>query len=468
MNRIVRKPELLAPAGDLEKLKIAIKYGADAVYLGGTNFGLRANATNFTLEELEEGINFAHNYGKKVYVTVNIVLHNKEIEGLIEYLKNLERINVDAIIVSDPAIIKIARENTSLEIHLSTQQSCLNIESAKFFKSEGISRIVLARECNKDDIKQIIDNVNIEIECFIHGAMCASYSGRCVLSNFLTARDSNRGGCSQICRWDFDLLDENKNEIKGEMPFTFCTKDLSMLSHIPEMIDMGITSFKIEGRMRSIYYIATVVSTYRKVIDEYLNNPKEYTYNILNEKILRNCANRDSVPQFFNNKYDSTCSYYNGRVEVSNQDFLGIVLDYNEDAKEFSKKHLNEFDLVLCNPPYFKIEDKSSFNESYEKKVARHEVLFNLEDLCDCCKKVLKDNGNLCIVHRTDRLMEILETLRKYNLEPKRVRFVYPNSKKISDLVLIECALNGKSGLKMELHLLLETNSITGNLMLRM
>ena len=163
------------------------------------------------------------------------------------------------------------------------------------------------------------------------------------MSNFLTNRDANRGGCSQICRWDFDLLDQNKNEIKGEMPFTFCTKDLSMLKHIPEMIDMGITSFKIEGRMRSIYYIATVVSIYRKVIDDYINNKESYTYDIENEKILRNCANRDSVPQFFNNIYDSTCSYYNGRVEVSNQDFLGIVLDYDEVNKIATIEQRNYF-----------------------------------------------------------------------------------------------------------------------------
>ena len=194
----------------------------------------------------------------------------------------------------------------------------------------GVSRIVLARECTREDIKEIIDNVDIEIETFIHGAMCAGYSGRCVMSNFLTNRDANRGGCSQICRWDFNLLNENKEEIKGDMPFTFCSKDLSMVRYIPDMIDMGITSFKIEGRMRSLYYIATVVSIYRKIIDEYCTNRDTYTYNKEYEDILRRCANRDSVPQFFNGVYDSSCSYYNGRIEASNQDFLGIVLDYDK------------------------------------------------------------------------------------------------------------------------------------------
>ena len=268
---------------------------------------------------------------------------NIKLSDLITYLKELESINVDAIIVSDPAIIKAARENTNLEIHLSTQQSCLNVESAKFFKSEGISRIVLARETTKADIKMILDNVDVEIETFIHGAMCASYSGRCVLSNFLTARDSNRGGCSQICRWDFDLKNDKDEYFKGEKPFTFCTKDLSLLKHIPEMIDMGISSFKLEGRMRSIYYVATIVSVYRKVIDEYCSDPLHFEYNKEYEKILRNCANRDSVPQFFNGIYDESCQYYNGRVEVSNQDFLGIVLGYDKETREIILEQRNYF-----------------------------------------------------------------------------------------------------------------------------
>ena len=272
------KPELLAPAGDLERLKIAILYGADAVYVGGPALGLRANAINFTFEELEEGCEFAHSHNARVHVTVNIALHNKEIEQVKDYLIKLEEIGVDAIIVSDPAIIKLAKENTKLEIHLSTQQSTLNRMACKHWKKEGVTRIVLGREAGKEDIKDIIDNVDVDIECFIHGAMCASYSGRCVLSNFLTARDSNRGGCSQICRWDFDLLGDNK-KIQGEKDFTFCTKDLSMLKVLPEMIELGITSFKIEGRMRSIYYVATIVNIYRKAIDEYFDNKENYKYN---------------------------------------------------------------------------------------------------------------------------------------------------------------------------------------------
>ena len=337
MDRI----ELLAPAGDLERLKIAFLYGADAVYVGGDLFSLRANADNFSLDELKEGVKLAHSLGKKLYVTVNIVMHNKELSHILDYLLELDKIGVDAIIASDPAIIDLALKKTNLCVHLSTQASTINREAALFWKNLGVSRIVLARECSRDDIQDILDNVDIEIECFVHGAMCSSYSGRCVLSNYLTNRDANRGGCSQICRWDFDLLDSDFNEIKGEKPFTFCTKDLSMLQYVPDMIDMGITSLKIEGRMRSLYYVATVVDIYRRVIDSYYHDKENYAYNKKYEDILTRCANRDSVPQFFNGKYDSSCSYYNGRMEVSNQDFLGVVLDY--DGKFLTIEQRNYF-----------------------------------------------------------------------------------------------------------------------------
>ena len=324
------KPELLAPAGDLERLKWAIDYGADAVYFGGPGFGLRANATNFTFDDIDEAVKYAHERKKRVYVTVNIVLHDKEAKELEEYLIKLESLGVDAIIVSDPAVIKLAHEKTDLEIHLSTQQSTLNKKAVQFFKNEGVTRIVLGRETSKEEIKEIIASTDIEIECFIHGAMCAGYSGRCVLSNFLTTRDANRGGCSQICRWNFKLLDEKLNQIKGEQDFSFCTKDLSMIECIPEMIDMGIASFKIEGRMRSIYYIATVVSIYRKVIDEYWNNKENYEYNKEYKRVLDNCANRASTVQFFDGNSNYECQYYNDTHEASNQDFLGVVLDYQD------------------------------------------------------------------------------------------------------------------------------------------
>ena len=340
--------ELLAPAGSLESLKWAILYGADAVYVGGPSFGLRANALNFSLEELEEGIQFAHQKNKKVYVTVNIVMHEKETKELETYVIALEQVKADAIIVSDPAIIAFAKKHTSLELHVSTQQSTLNYLGASFLKKIGASRIVLAREATKEDISDIMKHVPIEIETFIHGAMCASFSGRCVLSNYFTARDSNRGGCSQICRWDFDLLEDGE-KIEGEKPFTFCTKDLSMIEKIPEMIELGISSFKIEGRMRSIYYIATVVSAYRKVIDAYYE--KRLTKELIQQekKVLDRVANRESTVQFFDGYYGKDCQYYNGRFELSNQDFLGIVLEYDEKKNKKKIEQRNYFkvgDLV--------------------------------------------------------------------------------------------------------------------------
>ena len=338
--------ELLAPAGDLERLKIALLYGADAVYIGGSLYSLRANATNFNLDEIKEGVEFAHKLNKKVYVTVNIVLHNKELKNIKNYLKQLDNIGVDAIIVSDLTIIKEALDNTNLEVHLSTQASTLNSESALFYKNLGVKRIVLAREMTYEEIKEIRKNVDIDIECFIHGAMCASYSGRCVLSNFLTNRDANRGGCAQICRWDFKLLDNNKNNIQGDKDFTFCSKDLSMIEHIKEMIDLGIKSFKIEGRMRSVYYIATVVKCYREAIDNYYKG----IYDVSNyKKILDKVANRDSCVQFFDGNSDYNCNYYNGRVEISNQDFLGLVLDYKDGIATIEQRN------------YFKKGDKVKF-----------------------------------------------------------------------------------------------------------
>lgn len=353
-------PELLAPAGDIERLKYALIYGADAVYIGGPLLGLRANAINFSFDEIKDACEFAHSLNKKVYVTVNIVLHNKELKAVLDYLKKLEECNVDAIIVSDLTIVKLALEHTKIPVHISTQASSMNVETAKFYKELGCERIVLARECSKEEISAIKDNVDIELECFIHGAMCAGISGRCALSNLFTGRDANRGGCAQICRWDFDLLSENKEIIKGEKEFTFCAKDLSMLKYIPDMIDQGITSFKIEGRMRSIYYIATIVNTYRKVIDSYLSDKENYKYNPEYEKILRNCANRDSVPQFYNGVNDSTCGYYNGRVEVSNQDFLGVILDFDKESHLATVQERNLFKVgdkaIIFGPNHEDIE----------------------------------------------------------------------------------------------------------------
>ena len=354
MNKI----ELLAPAGDLERLKWAFRYGADAVYLGGEKFSLRSMAKNFTLDEIKEGVEFAHNLNKKVYVTVNIVFHEDDIEDLVDYLKKLEEYKVDAIIASDMFILDLLKENNiNLEFHLSTQSSCLNKESASFFKKEGVKRVVLARECSKNDIVDIIKTTGIDTEVFIHGAMCMAYSGRCTLSNYMTNRDSNRGACAQICRWVFDLYDE-KEKINDKTDFSFSPKDLSMLKFIPDLIDIGVTSLKIEGRMKSIYYLATLLSVYRKVIDDCYNGT--YEYNKEDELILERVANRDSLPQYFDKKPGVNEQYYIGREENSNQDFLGVVLDYDKDNKEIVIEQRNHFkvgDTINIFGP-----DKKSFN----------------------------------------------------------------------------------------------------------
>ena len=339
----MNKVELLAPAGSLDKLRIAFLYGADAVYIGGKDYSLRANATNFKLSEIKEAVKFAHKLKKKVYVTVNIVFHNEDYKDLISYLNSLELIKVDAIIASDPSIIDILKKNNiKLDIHLSTQMSTANYEAVNFWKNEGIKRVVLARECSKNDIKNIIDKTGVEVECFLHGAMCSAYSGRCVLSNYFTNRDANRGGCAQICRWIFDLNDGHNN-INSETKFTMSTKDLSMINCLPEMIDIGITSLKVEGRMRSNYYIATVISTYREAIDLYYKN--ELTIDKIEHfsKILNRVANRDSTDQFFKQKSSVKDQYFAGRTEESNQDFLGIVIDYDEKNKIVTLTQRNYF-----------------------------------------------------------------------------------------------------------------------------
>lgn len=336
------KVELLAPAGDLERLKIALKYGADAVYLGYKELSMRANATNFSYEELKEGVDYAHKLNKKVYVTVNIIMHNEDLDKLDLSIKKLSEIGVDALIISDPVVFKYAKKY-NLEIHLSTQASTMNYKAVCMYQKCGVKRVVLARECNKEAIEDIIKKTNVDVEVFIHGAMCAGISGRCVMSNVLTNRDANRGGCSQVCRWDFELLNKDKKELKGNMPFTFCSKDLNMIKYIEDMINIGVKSFKIEGRMRSIYYLATIISVYRKVIDNICNQNRKETYTIKDEQTLDNCANRDSIAQFYNGVYDNSCSYYNGRVEVSNQDFIGIVKDYDDIKKEATVEQRNYF-----------------------------------------------------------------------------------------------------------------------------
>lgn len=326
--------ELLAPAGDLERLKIALLYGADAVYVGGRDYSLRANAKNFSVEELDSACKFAHGLGKKVYVTVNIVFHDKNLNNLDEYLKKLKEINVDAVIASDIVAVTKAKE-VGLDVILSTQASTLNYEAVNFWKSLGVKRIVLGREATREDIKTIIEKTGVEVECFIHGAMCTSISGKCVLSNYCTNRDSNRGGCAQICRWVFKTKD---------LPdFTLMSKDLSMVSLLEDMINLGISSFKVEGRMRSIYYIATVIMCYRKLIDGIVNKSLKNEDIKYYANILDRVANRDTCPQFYHKFPSVNESYFQDRLEVSNQDFLGTVLEYDEKNKVIILEQRNYF-----------------------------------------------------------------------------------------------------------------------------
>ena len=341
---MIKKTELLAPAGSLEKLKWAITYGADAVYIGGENYSLRANAKNFTMDEIKKGVLFAHENNAKVYVAVNIVFHDEDVKGLGEYLNNLEKAKVDAIIFSDPLVIDVAKKYApKLDLHLSTQASVLNKDAALYYKKQGVSRIVLARECSKEDIKDIINSTKMEIECFIHGAMCTNLSGRCVLSNYFTNRDANRGGCCQVCRFNFNLYDKNKNVISDNANFTIAPKDLSLVKYIKEMMDIGVSSFKLEGRMRSIYYVSTIVSVYRRLIDMYSKKNIDDAYINKAIKILYRCANRDVAPQFFNGKKGKEEQYYSERQENSNQDFLGIVKGYDDDSKELIVEQRNFF-----------------------------------------------------------------------------------------------------------------------------
>lgn len=351
-KRKIKKPELLAPAGNLEKLKIAVHYGADAVFLGGQEYGLRSNADNFTMEEIKEGVEFANRYGAKIYVTTNIIAHDENIDGLEDYLRQLEATGATGIIVADPLIIETCKKVApKLEIHLSTQQSLSNYKAVEYWKEEGLDRVVLARETGAMEMKEMKDNVDIEIEAFIHGAMCIAYSGRCTLSNHMTARDSNRGGCCQSCRWDYDLLavdEEGELDLfyqDGEViPFAMSPKDLKLIESIPQMMDIGIDSLKIEGRMKSIHYIATVVSVYRKVIDAYAEDPDNFK--IKQEWLIEldKCANRDTAPAFF----EGTPGYEEQMFGVqqskkSPYDFCGLVLDYDEATHIATIQQRNHF-----------------------------------------------------------------------------------------------------------------------------
>ena len=373
----MRKRELLIPAGSLDVLKTAVIYGADAVYIGGEAFGLRAKAKNFTTEDMKEGSAFAHERGVKVYVTANILAHNEDLAGVEQYFEELREIRPDALIISDPGVFAIARRILpDMEIHISTQANNTNYETFLFWYGLGAKRVVTARELSLEEIRQIRDRIpeDMEIESFIHGAMCISYSGRCLLSNYFVGRDANQGACTHPCRWKYSVVEETR---PGEyLPvyenergtFIFNSKDLCMIEHIPEMIEAGIDSFKIEGRMKTALYVATVARTYRKAIDDYLESPEKYRENMEWYKAeIGKCTYREFTTGFYFHKPESDAQIYDSNTYVKNYTYIGTVEE-------------------VCGDDSFLMEQKNKFSvgESIEiMKPDGRNIPVSVEEICD-------------------------------------------------------------------------------------
>lgn len=382
----MQKVELLAPAGNLEKLKIAVIYGADAVYLAGKSYGLRAAAGNFTAEEMIEGVDFAHARGAKVYVTVNIFAHNEDLEQLPAYLRELEEIGVDAIIVSDPGIWLIAQEIvTKMEIHISTQANNTNWASCLFWEKHGAKRIVLARELSLSEITEIRSKTKMELEMFVHGAMCISYSGRCLLSNYMTDRDANRGECAQPCRWNYALQEEKRPghfypiEEDERGSYIFNSQDLCLLQYLPEIIQAGVNSLKIEGRMKSIHYVATVVQAYRKALDAYYKFPQDYRFDPAWYEEITKVSHRDYTSGFLFGKPQGQDHNYDTSSYLRTFDFVGLVLDYDHNTGLAKVEQRNNFrvgdELEFTGPKtaLFTQQLESIFDENGESvTVAPH------------------------------------------------------------------------------------------------
>lgn len=357
------KAELLAPAGSLEKLKMAIVYGADAVYLGGEAFGLRAYADNFTIDDLKDGVKFAHERGKKVYITMNIFPHNKDLLDMPQYIRKVESIGIDAIILSDPGVLSLVKETApDMEIHLSTQANNTNWMSANFWHKQGVKRIVLARELSFNEINEIRKKTpaSLELEIFVHGAMCISYSGRCLLSNYMAGRDSNRGLCAHPCRWKYYLMEEKRpreyfpvyENDRGS--FIFNSKDLCMIEYIPQIIESGASSLKIEGRMKSSFYVATVVKAYHEALDSYYQNRDNF---VLDPKLLEEvskASHREYTTGFFFNKPDSQSQIYNTSSYIREYDFIGVVQKYDKATKIATIEQRNRMykgeEIEVLNP----------------------------------------------------------------------------------------------------------------------
>ncbi len=342
MNKI----ELLAPAGNLEKLKLAVKYGADAVFLGYQQYGLRSSSDNFTLDEIKEGVLFAKEYNVDVYVTTNIYAHSENFIGFEEFIKNIDAIGVRGVIISDPGYINIVKKVAkNLEIHISTQQSITNLETVNFYEKMGADRCVLARELTFEEISYIAKNSNIEIEVFIHGAVCSSYSGRCTLSNHMTGRDSNRGGCCQSCRWNFNLaVGDDKKHIDSDVDFTMSAKDMQLLYYIPDMIKSGVDSLKVEGRMKSNHYVATVIGVYRTALDAYYKDPDNYVVDPLWLDEIKKAEARVTYAGALIGDYSAKGQIYNDQYVTSKKyDYCGVVKSYDEKTKIATIEQRNFF-----------------------------------------------------------------------------------------------------------------------------
>jgi putative protease len=377
----VAKVELLAPAGNLEKLKMAVVYGADAVYMGGEEFGLRAYADNFSMDEMEEGIRFAHERGRKAYITVNIIPHNDDLKGFPEYIRKIRELGADAVILSDPGVLDIVKENApGLEIHLSTQANNTNWRSAAFWHRQGVKRVILARELSLKEIREIheLTSEELELEIFIHGSMCISYSGRCLLSNYMAGRDSNRGMCAHPCRWKYYLMEEKRpgeyfpvlEDDKGT--YIFNSKDLCMIEHIPEVIESGVSSLKIEGRIKSSYYVATVVSAYRQAIDAYYRDKENYRFNPLWLEEVSKVSHREFSTGFYFRKPGSEGQIYKTSSYIRDYDFVGLVLSYDRNTGIAMIEQRNkmrtgdEIEVVKPSGGFFRQVIKNMKNEDGE------------------------------------------------------------------------------------------------------
>lgn len=362
MRTIENKPEVLAPAGTLEKLKVAIDYGADAVYIGGDAYGLRTRAGNFSFDQMREGAAYAHERHAKVYVAANIVAHEGDTAGAGRFFQTLRDIGIDAVIVSDPALIEIAiLQAPGLPVHLSTQASAANYETLNFWQAEGLERVVLAREVGIEEIKEMRRHTDVQIEAFIHGAMCIGYSGRCVLSNHMSMRDANRGGCAQNCRWKYDLFEmptagQGEEEADEQTPFTMSAVDMAMIEHIPDLVEAGVNSFKIEGRMKSIHYVSTVANVYRQAVDSYCADPDHYQLDPAWVDELWKVAQREMSTGFYYGTPTADDELFGKRRKRPSYAFVGEVMAYDPEKKLATIRQRNNFgvgDQIEFYGPHF-------------------------------------------------------------------------------------------------------------------